>query len=137
MIERLAVGRRDFVAGAAMLSAAASAGPALAAADNGAGIEAPWTGGGRIVRAGGVIQYRTLGPDAGKPVVLLPKVGGWIADWRPVAPLIGARPRVIAMALPGHGRSEWLGQPPPVDRTSVGLGERECDRVDLGGRTLH
>src|SRR3546814_1884567 len=57
MIERLAVGRRDFVAGAAMLSAAASAGPALAAADNGAGIEAPWTGGGRIVRAGGSEEH--------------------------------------------------------------------------------
>src|SRR3546814_2055321 len=97
MIERLAVGRRDFVAGAAMLSAAASAGPALAAADNGAGIEAPWTGGGRIVRAGGGIQYRTVGPDAGKAGVPVPKVGGWIADCGHVAPLNGGPHRLIAV----------------------------------------
>src|SRR3546814_11752958 len=99
MIERLAVGRRDFVAGAAMLSAAASAGPALAAADNGAGIEAPWTGGGRIVRAGGVLPYRTLGPGPGQPAVLPPKVGGWPPDWPQVAPLIRARPPGCALGL--------------------------------------
>src|SRR3546814_5995757 len=81
MIERLAVGRRDFVAGAAMLSAAASAGPALSAADNGAGIGAPWTDGRRIGRAGGVLQFRTLGADGGKPVGLLATVGGRVA-WR-------------------------------------------------------
>lgn len=143
MTERLMVGRRGFVAGAAALSAAVGAGAARGAAPDDADIETPWTGGGRIGRAGGVIHYRTLGPDEGEPVVLLPKVGGWIADWRHVAPLIGARHRVIAMDLPGHGGSQWLGPPPHVQTVAesaaivlAALSEIGVDRFTIAGNSL-
>src|SRR3546814_11398811 len=70
MIERLAVGRRDVVAGAAKLWAEASAGPDLVAAGNGAGTQAPLSRGGRIVRAGGGFPYCHPGTDGvGRAVV--------------------------------------------------------------------
>jgi pimeloyl-ACP methyl ester carboxylesterase len=142
MTERLALGRRDFVASAAVMAATLGVTQPAVAAD-GDGVEPPWTGGGRVPRAGGVIQYRTLGLDTGEPVVLLPKVGGWIADWRGVAPLIGARYRVIAMDLPGHGGSAWLGPPPHVQTVAesaaillAALSELGVDRFTVAGNSL-
>jgi pimeloyl-ACP methyl ester carboxylesterase len=49
----------------------------------------------------------------GEPIVLLSKLGGSTADWRKVAPLLAARGRkVIAVDVPGQGRSTMLGTPP-------------------------
>jgi pimeloyl-ACP methyl ester carboxylesterase len=69
-----------------------------------------WTAGGDIARAGGRIHYLERG--AGEPLVLLPKLGGWAADWRKVAPLLATQRRVIAIDPPGHGGSTMLGPAP-------------------------
>jgi pimeloyl-ACP methyl ester carboxylesterase len=94
-------------AAAAATRAGAAASPAPAAAPKG-----PWTDSGHVARAGGVLAWRALGPKDGDPVILLHKLGGWSADWRGVAPLLGPRHRVIAFDLPGHGDSTMNGMPP-------------------------
>jgi len=48
---------------------------------------------------------------AGSPLVLLHGFTGSIATWEPARALLGARHRVIAIDLPGHGRS-----PAPIPR---------------------
>jgi len=78
----------------------------------------PWTGGGEIACGGGRLRYVTLGPTSGpaigEPLVLLPKLGGWIADWRLAAPYLAAHRQVIAFDLPGHGGSVMAGPPPAI-----------------------
>lgn len=137
MTMNMPVARRGFVAGSMLLATA----PAFATKSG--VIEAPWTGGGTIPRAGGHIHYRTMGPAEGEPVVLLHKVGGWIADWRHVAPLIAPHHRVIAMDLPGHGESTMLGQPPYVQTIAenaaivlAALSELGIDRFSVAGNSL-
>lgn len=138
MSDEATLGRRGFLTGAALLAAS----PIMAEAAQ-PHIEAPWTGGGDILRAGGVIHYRTLGPAEGEPVVLLHKVGGWLADWRGVAPLLAVRHRVIAMDLPGHGGSAMLGRPPHVQTVAesaamilAALSELGVDRFTVAGNSL-
>lgn len=133
------IGRRAFVAGGAALAAT----PVLPAAAKGRdAIEAPWAGGGFVTRAGGRIRYATLGRSEGEPVVLLHKVGGWMADWREAAPLLAAGHRIIAMDLPGHGGSTW-GAPPHVQTIAetaaillATLSELGVDRFTVAGNSL-
>lgn len=74
-----------------------------------------WDSHGWVRRAGGRLHYATLGaPDDQPPVVLLHKLGGWVADWRGVAPALARDRMVIAIDLPGHGASTWDGAPPEV-----------------------
>lgn len=74
-----------------------------------------WTSHGFIQRAGGRLHYATLGAASSEPpVVLLHKLGGWIADWRDVAPQLQQDRQVIVFDLPGHGASTWQGPPPQV-----------------------
>ncbi|MFN3817806.1 alpha/beta fold hydrolase [Blastomonas sp.] len=134
------IARRTFLAGSAL--AAAYSGPGLAMAAPTA-FEPPWTGGGTVVRAGGVISYRTIGPDTAEPVVLLHKVGAWLADWREVAPLLAARYRVVAIDLPGHGESVMCGPPPHVQTISESaaivlavLSELQVERFVVAGNSL-
>lgn len=131
---------RRSVIGSAVLAAAAST---AARAAGVAKIEAPWTGGGQIERAGGVINYRTVGPESGEPIVLLHKVGGWLADWRHVAPLLAKNHRVIAMDMPGHGDSAMLGMPPFIMTIDENMGlvlaaltEIGVDKFTLAGNSL-
>lgn len=128
------IGRRAFVAGSTALAAA----PAFATKAP----EASWTGGGFIERAGGRIAYATLGPSTGEPVVLLHKVGGWMADWRVAAPLLARQRRIIAMDLPGHGDSTY-GKPPHVQTVAetaaillAALSELGIDRFTVAGNSL-
>jgi pimeloyl-ACP methyl ester carboxylesterase len=71
--------------------------------------EKPWTSEGYVERMGGRIHWVSLGE--GEPLVLMHKLGGWVADWRDMAPLIKGR-RVIALDMPGHGQSTMLSKPP-------------------------
>ena len=68
-----------------------------------------WRRTGRVAVPGGEVAVSELGPDGGgpesEPVVLLHKLGGWNADWRHVAPALGARRRVLALEFAGHGDS--------------------------------
>ncbi len=105
----------------------------------------PWTGRGLIQRAGGQLHYVTLGKDQpGKPpVVLLHKLGGWVADWRFVAPALAQNRKVIAFDLPGHGDSRWQGPAPYIQTLGetaallVGaFDEMGIPQVDLVGTSL-
>ncbi|MDX2222429.1 MAG: alpha/beta hydrolase [Rhodospirillaceae bacterium] len=70
----------------------------------------PWTEQGDVKVAGGVMHWASVG--SGPPLVLMPKLGGWIADWRHVAPALAKSYRVIAIDNPGHGGSAMNGPPP-------------------------
>jgi len=104
----------------------------------------PWTGGGLLQRAGGQLHYVTLGTDQSRPpLVLLHKLGGWVADWRLVAPALAQGRRVIAFDLPGHGDSLWQGPPPYIQSLGetaallVGaFDEMGIAQVDLIGNSL-
>lgn len=63
----------------------------------------PWEEQGTVAHGSGVLHWAAMG--RGPTVVLAPKLGGWIADWRHVAPLLATRYRVIAIDPPGHGGS--------------------------------
>ena len=87
-----------------------------AAADTHADSGDPWTTRGVLQRAGGVMGYAATGQ--GQPLVLLPKLGGWIADWVPLARELAAEYRLIAIDPPGHGSSRMASGPPMVQTLS-------------------
>ena len=70
----------------------------------------PWTEQGQVPVGGGNMHWLAMGN--GEPLVLLPKLGGWVADWRHIAPILATRFRVIAIDNPGHGQSLMYGNPP-------------------------
>ena len=88
--------------------------PALAVAAAPASPPAPWTKTGDIAFGGGRLRYASIGSGDGPPLVLLPKLGGWIADWRLAAPALAQGRRVIALDPPGHGGSMMAGPPPYI-----------------------
>jgi pimeloyl-ACP methyl ester carboxylesterase len=73
---------------------------------------APWTSEGFVARPSGRLHYVSMGD--GPPVVLLHKLGGWVADWRAIAPLLAVGHRVIAFDMPGHGESTMTGPAPYI-----------------------
>jgi pimeloyl-ACP methyl ester carboxylesterase len=140
------IDRRTLTLGMGMLSAATLAAPQamaqIAFSEPGVG---PWKNSALLRRAGGVLHYAELGNPQSSlpPVVLLHKLGGWMADWRFVAPSIAETRRVIAFDLPGHGDSRWDGDPPHIQTVGetasllVGaLDELGIAQVDLVGTSL-
>jgi len=95
------LGRRDLFALSGAL--AVSSLPVSAAS-------APWTKEGFVQRAGAQIHYVEAG--SGPPLVLMHKLGGFVADWRHVVPALAKTHRVIAIDSPGHGDSKVEGRPP-------------------------
>ncbi len=88
-----------------------AAAPALAAsAARAQPLPGPWTAQGDVTTAAGSLHYATLGE--GEPLVLLHKLGGWIADWRHVAPALATKHKLIVIDLPGHGESRMNGPVP-------------------------
>jgi pimeloyl-ACP methyl ester carboxylesterase len=123
---------------AAPVMTAASPLPAPAPAKPPAG---PWTDRGDVRVGGGTLHWESVG--AGEPLILLHKLGGWIADWRHVASDLAPRRRVIAFDLPGHGASAMAGAPPyimtvPEVAAMVlsALDEMGIDRFDVAGNSL-
>ncbi len=51
-------------------------------------------------------------------IVLLPKLGGWIADWSPLARELAGEYRLIAVDPPGHGSSRMATEPPVIQTLS-------------------
>ncbi|MET0363095.1 MAG: alpha/beta fold hydrolase, partial [Sphingobium sp.] len=105
----------------------------------------PWTSFGQIQRAGGILHYAEIGPkdSTQPPIILLHKLGGWLSDWRFVAPLLAEGRRVIAFDLPGHGGSHWASPPPYIQTLGetaallVGaLEEMGIAQIDLIGTSL-
>lgn len=63
--------------------------------------------------AGGKIHY-VSGGVGDETVVLLHKLGGWVAEWRWVMPILATRMRTIAVDLTGHGGSKMDSIPPYI-----------------------
>jgi FAD/FMN-containing dehydrogenase/pimeloyl-ACP methyl ester carboxylesterase len=76
----------------------------------------------RSVRAAG-ISTAVLEGGAGPPVVLLHGPGGNATHWWRVVSALASTHRVIAPDLPGHGRSEIVGEPPDAERVLDWLDE--------------
>ena len=99
--------RRDF---ALMTAGTALAGPVLSGSALAQAPKGPWTEEGSVQRGGTKIHY--VGIGSGPPVILLHKLGGWVADWRLIAPALAKTHRVIAIDMPGHGDSTINGPVP-------------------------
>lgn len=147
------INRRDFamgigLGGAGMMAAACSSanGAQPATARLVTQPKGPWTKIAQLRRAGGVLNYAELGPQDGggkPPIILLHKLGGWLSDWRFVAPALAQGRRVIAFDLPGHGGSLWADPAPYIQSLGetaallVGaFDEMGFDQVDLIGTSL-
>lgn len=104
-------------------------------------ISAPWAAQGDVKILAGRIHWSSMG--SGFPVVLLPKLGGWIADWRHVAPILAREYRVIAIDNPGHGDSILDGPQPYLQSViksahmlMATLDELGVERCALAGNSL-
>lgn len=111
----------------------------------GAPLPGQWSAAATLRRPGGSLHYATIGEARGgaAPVILLHKLGGWLSDWRHVAPLLAQGRQVIAFDMPGHGGSRWDGAPPyiftlgEIAALLVGaFDEMGFDRVHLIGTSL-
>lgn len=139
----MAHSRRTFTATAAGL---AVAGAAQAQAQTQAKTlteppSGPWTEDGVIERPGMRIHYVGLG--SGPPLILLHKLGVWVADWRHVAPALAKTHRVIAIDMPGHGDSTIAGPAPFLVSLAesaavivAALDELKIETFDLVGCSL-
>ncbi len=96
--------------------ASASTHSAVATTSHGPEDAGPWTERGVVRRAGGVVGYASAGQ--GRPLVLLSKLGGWIADWSPLARELAGEYRLIAIDPPGHGSSRMTTEPPVIQTLS-------------------
>jgi pimeloyl-ACP methyl ester carboxylesterase len=105
----------------------------------------PWTDSHMVQRPGGQLHYATLGNAKSDrpPVILLHKLGGWMQDWRHVAPALAEDRYVIAFDLPGHGGSQWEGKAPYLqtigESAALLMGafdELGLKQVDLIGTSL-
>jgi pimeloyl-ACP methyl ester carboxylesterase len=106
-----------------------------------ADIKVPWTAQGDVQVAAGKIHWASIGN--GQPIVLMPKLGGWIADWRHVAPILAQKYRVVVIDNPGHGDSTlngpapyWLSVPESAAMLMSALDELGIGRCALGGNSL-
>jgi pimeloyl-ACP methyl ester carboxylesterase len=91
--------------------------------------EAVAPGNSRTVELGGPVHYVDYGGNAGGPVVVLVHgLGGSHLNWDLLAPLLTDRARVIALDLPGFGRSEPGGRTASVPANVAVLG-RFLDEV--------
>jgi pimeloyl-ACP methyl ester carboxylesterase len=115
--------------------AAATAAPALA--------QLPptdmWDREGTIATSAGTLHWVSVGSDdsGGEPLILLHKLGGWVADWRHLAPLIARGRRVIAIDLPAHGASKMWGPAPYMVTAPEIMTQILAAIDDMGFKTFH
>lgn len=131
--------RRSFVSGLAL-------GAASLQADDAGAASSPWLRRGTVPRAGGAIAYAMNAaalPKGATPLVMLPKLGGWIDDWTPLARELTTKFDLIAIDPPGHGRSRMATPPPTVQTLSESaamirgaLEELGIERYTLIGTSL-
>lgn len=62
--------------------------------------------------AGGRIHCAISGARGGVPLVVFPKLGGWVNDWAAMAAVLSPQRTVIAIDFPGHGDSVMNGPAP-------------------------
>ncbi|MDG4536605.1 alpha/beta fold hydrolase [Streptomyces sp. AV19] len=86
------------------------------------------------------VAYRRTG--AGEPLVLLHGIGHHLQGWDPVLEILAAEHEVIALDLPGFGRSPALPAGHPYDLPSTVSALRACfealelDRPHIAGNSL-
>jgi pimeloyl-ACP methyl ester carboxylesterase len=100
-----------------------AAGPAVSANE-------PWTRRGTVQRPGGVIGYATAGQ--GPVLVLLPKLGGWVNDFAPLARELAGDHTLVAIDPPGHGSSQMASGPPTVQTLSESAALVRATLEELG-----
>jgi len=105
------------------------------------GLEGPWTTTGVLPTGTCALRYAECG--IGSALVLLPKLGGWIADWRHVAARLASTHRVIAIDPPGHGGSQMPGPPAYLQTVpesaaaiAAGLDSIGIDSFAIAGNSL-
>jgi pimeloyl-ACP methyl ester carboxylesterase len=80
------------------------------------------------------------GPEAGEPLVLVHGLGGAAANWTLLAPELARTRRVLAVDLPGHGRSDPLPAAPNLapyaDRVAELVDREGFAGADLVGHSL-
>lgn len=130
--------RREIALGGAMAFAATSSGMA---AESSKDLNSLWTEQGDVKVVGGKMHWASVG--TGEPVVLMPKLGGWIADWRHVAAILSKKYRVIVIDNPGHGGSVmngpppyWVSVPESAAMLMATLDELGINQCILGGNSL-
>ena len=139
--------RRELTTGIGLLAAGSAIATSASAQKAFSDVAAagPWTETGVLQRPGGKLRYAKLGTASPMrpPAILLHKLGGWMADWRHVAPLLAANRQVIAIDLPGHGGSRWEGPAPYIqtlgETAAILVGafdEWGLPQVDLLGTSL-
>ncbi len=101
---------------------------------------AGWRSTGHLAVSGGCLRYAVRGE--GPVVVMLPKLGGRLEEWRHVALLLTGF-TVIAIDPPGHGGSEMAGPPPHVQTVgesaaaiAAGLDSLGITRISVVGCSL-
>jgi pimeloyl-ACP methyl ester carboxylesterase len=131
---------REFLAASVVSSAALAASQAVAAPPAEL-IKTPWTDEGVVNRGGGVIHFVSVG--TGPAVVLMPKLGGWAADWRHIAPALAEKYRVVVIEPPGHGGSKMATAAPYIQTVpeSAAMVRATLDELGiqpyaLGGNSL-
>jgi len=116
----------------ATLGAAAGAGPDYGVSDRPDWRTVPWRTRLRAVTVDGRrVHLVELGGGAGSPLVLIHGLGGRWQSWLETIPRLARGRRVVALDLPGFGRS----QPPREPISIAGYArrvERVCDLLDLG-----
>jgi pimeloyl-ACP methyl ester carboxylesterase len=122
--------RRTLIVSGALLAASSrlqAAGPAVAYSGEG-----PWTRRGTVARPGGVIGYAIAG--RGPTLIALPKLGGWIDDWSPLARELAAEYTLVALDPPGHGTSRMATEPPQVQTLSesAAMIRATLEELDVG-----
>lgn len=94
---------------------------------------------------GGRIHCATNGAESNVPLVVFPKLGGWVNDWAAVAARLAPHRKVIAVDFPGHGDSTMNGPAPYVTSIpevaamtlsaldQLGIGRFAVGGVSMGG----
>ena len=134
--------RRDITLGATLVLASQTTAVAQPVkGPNPSDIKQPWTEQGDVAVGGGRMHWVSLGK--GEPIVFMPKLGGWVADWRHVAPILAEKYRVVVIDNPGHGGSVMNGPPPywlslseSAAMLMATLDELGIERCNLGGNSL-
>lgn len=91
-----------------------------------------------VLLDGKELSYLSAGE--GPPLVLLHTIGGSAAEYTRIAPYLSSRFRVVALDLPGHGKSYQLDEFDPlpnIAETIVGvLDKLEIDRANIVGNSM-